>query len=84
MFTVFKIFAGDWYKPLSACMAVSKIPLLCIVIIVPIFVIGYMVILNVFVAVLLSAFDASALDLPELKKVLFYFRVLNFFINWFV
>lgn len=69
LFTVFKIFAGEWYISFSDCVRTSKTPLLCFIVIIPFYVVGYLVILNVFTAVLLSAFDASSLQHPEHKKI---------------
>lgn len=65
---MFKIFAGEWYISFSDCVTTSRTPLLCFIVIIPFYVVGYLVILNVFTAVLLSAFDASSLQHPERKK----------------
>lgn len=65
MFTIFKIFAGAWYEPINDCMETTTNPYVCPAVIIPFFVIGYLVIWNVFTAVLLDAFDATALQFAK-------------------
>ncbi|CAG5107139.1 Oidioi.mRNA.OKI2018_I69.chr1.g3165.t1.cds [Oikopleura dioica] len=61
---VFRIQCGEWVESMFECMKVSK-PKICIPIFITVFVIGNLVILNLFLALLLNSFSGDVLQQTE-------------------
>ena len=61
---VFRIQCGEWIESMFECMRVSKAEV-CIPIFITVFVIGNLVILNLFLALLLNSFSGDALQSVE-------------------
>ena len=61
---VFRIQCGEWIESMFECMRVSKAEV-CIPIFITVFVIGNLVILNLFLALLLNSFSGDALQQVE-------------------
>lgn len=59
---VFRVLCGEWIQSMWDCMLVSGWP--CIPFFLGTVVIGYLVVLNLFLALLLSSFGASNLSAP--------------------
>ncbi|XP_054711363.1 sodium channel protein 60E-like [Uloborus diversus] len=58
-FVVFQLFTGEWIKHFWSCMLTSNDSFLCPLVIISYYLIGCLVVLNLFTALLLSSFDSS-------------------------
>ncbi|NXY14327.1 SCN5A protein, partial [Atrichornis clamosus] len=61
---VFRILCGEWIETMWDCMAVAEPPL-CLLVFLMVMVIGNLVVLNLFIALLLSSFSADSLQTTE-------------------
>ncbi|NXE90523.1 SCN5A protein, partial [Menura novaehollandiae] len=61
---VFRILCGEWIETMWDCMAVAEQPL-CLLVFLLVMVIGNLVVLNLFIALLLSSFSADSLQTTE-------------------
>ncbi|NXQ60008.1 SCNAA protein, partial [Anthoscopus minutus] len=61
---VFRILCGEWIETMWDCMVVAE-PSLCLVVFLLVMVIGNLVVLNLFIALLLSSFSADSLQTAE-------------------
>ncbi|XP_026073218.1 sodium channel protein type 1 subunit alpha-like [Carassius auratus] len=61
---VFRVLCGEWIETMWDCMEVSGQPL-CLIVFMMVMVIGNLVVLNLFLALLLSSFSADNLAAPE-------------------
>ncbi|NXT62069.1 SCN5A protein, partial [Chaetops frenatus] len=61
---VFRILCGEWIETMWDCMVVAD-PSLCLVVFLLVMVIGNLVVLNLFIALLLSSFSADSLQTTE-------------------
>ncbi|XP_029444268.1 sodium channel protein type 5 subunit alpha-like isoform X9 [Rhinatrema bivittatum] len=61
---VFRVLCGEWIETMWDCMEVSEQPL-CILVFMLVMVIGNLVVLNLFLALLLSSFSADNLSAPD-------------------
>ncbi|XP_074841617.1 sodium channel protein type 5 subunit alpha-like [Carettochelys insculpta] len=61
---VFRILCGEWIETMWDCMVVAEQPL-CLVVFLLVMVIGNLVVLNLFIALLLNSFSADNLQAPE-------------------
>ncbi|XP_064410682.1 sodium channel protein type 2 subunit alpha-like isoform X3 [Latimeria chalumnae] len=61
---VFRVLCGEWIETMWDCMQVSGQPL-CILVFMLVMVIGNLVVLNLFLALLLSSFSADNLSAPD-------------------
>ncbi|XP_040289750.1 sodium channel protein type 4 subunit alpha-like isoform X11 [Bufo bufo] len=61
---VFRVLCGEWIETMWDCMEVSGQPL-CILVFMLVMVIGNLVVLNLFLALLLSSFSADNLSAPD-------------------
>ncbi|XP_035207492.1 sodium channel protein PaFPC1-like [Stegodyphus dumicola] len=68
LFTVFRIFSGEWIEPLWNCMRLSNTSILCPFIIISYYLIGHLIILGLFVALLLSSFNMSEFEFSASKQ----------------
>ncbi|XP_006869243.1 PREDICTED: sodium channel protein type 10 subunit alpha [Chrysochloris asiatica] len=62
---VFRILCGEWIENMWACMEVSQKPSVCIILFLMVMVLGNLVVLNLFIALLLNSFSADNLTAPE-------------------
>ncbi|XP_044513335.1 sodium channel protein type 10 subunit alpha-like [Gracilinanus agilis] len=58
---VFRILCGEWIETMWDCMKVSEIPL-CLIVFLMVMVLGNLVVLNLFIALLLNSFSADNLS----------------------
>ncbi|NXA94326.1 SCN5A protein, partial [Melanocharis versteri] len=61
---VFRILCGEWIETMWDCMVVAE-PSLCLAVFLLVMVIGNLVVLNLFIALLLSSFSADSLQTTE-------------------
>ncbi|NXB06648.1 SCN5A protein, partial [Cnemophilus loriae] len=61
---IFRILCGEWIETMWECMVVAE-PSLCLVVFLLVMVIGNLVVLNLFIALLLSSFSADSLQTTE-------------------
>ncbi|NXM62017.1 SCN5A protein, partial [Illadopsis cleaveri] len=61
---IFRILCGEWIETMWDCMVVAQ-PSLCLVVFLLVMVIGNLVVLNLFIALLLSSFSADSLQTAE-------------------
>ncbi|XP_012590773.1 PREDICTED: sodium channel protein type 11 subunit alpha isoform X2 [Condylura cristata] len=61
---VFRILCGEWIENMWECMAVANMPL-CIIVFLSIMVIGKLVVLNLFIALLLNSFSNESGGKPD-------------------
>ncbi|NWZ83319.1 SCN5A protein, partial [Poecile atricapillus] len=61
---IFRILCGEWIETMWDCMVVAE-PSLCLVVFLLVMVIGNLVVLNLFIALLLSSFSADSLQTTE-------------------
>ncbi|NWR04443.1 SCN5A protein, partial [Paradoxornis webbianus] len=61
---IFRILCGEWIETMWDCMVVAE-PSLCLVVFLLVMVIGNLVVLNLFIALLLSSFSADSLQTAE-------------------
>uniref|UniRef100_A0A8D2M3P9 Sodium channel protein n=1 Tax=Zonotrichia albicollis TaxID=44394 RepID=A0A8D2M3P9_ZONAL len=61
---VFRILCGEWIETMWDCMVVAE-PSVCLVLFLLVMVIGNLVVLNLFIALLLSSFSADSLQTTE-------------------
>uniref|UniRef100_A0A8C5IID1 Sodium channel protein n=1 Tax=Junco hyemalis TaxID=40217 RepID=A0A8C5IID1_JUNHY len=61
---VFRILCGEWIETMWDCMVVAE-PSMCLVLFLLVMVIGNLVVLNLFIALLLSSFSADSLQTTE-------------------
>uniref|UniRef100_A0A8C8SSJ5 Sodium channel protein n=1 Tax=Pelusios castaneus TaxID=367368 RepID=A0A8C8SSJ5_9SAUR len=61
---IFRILCGEWIETMWGCMVVSEQPL-CLTVFLLAMVIGNLVLLNLFIALLLNSFSADNLQAPE-------------------
>ncbi|XP_078079937.1 sodium channel protein type 4 subunit alpha-like [Mustelus asterias] len=61
---VFRILCGEWIETMWDCMEVAGQPM-CLIVFMLVMVIGNLVVLNLFLALLLSSFSADSLSAPE-------------------
>ncbi|NXU98718.1 SCN5A protein, partial [Cettia cetti] len=61
---IFRILCGEWIETMWDCMVVAEPPL-CLVVFLLVMVIGNLVVLNLFIALLLSSFSADSLQTTE-------------------
>ncbi|KFO38318.1 Sodium channel protein type 10 subunit alpha [Fukomys damarensis] len=61
---VFRILCGEWIENMWACMEVSEKPI-CLILFLTVMVLGNLVVLNLFIALLLNSFSADNLTAPE-------------------
>ncbi|XP_065114990.1 sodium channel, voltage gated, type V-like, alpha b isoform X2 [Paramisgurnus dabryanus] len=61
---VFRVLCGEWIETMWDCMEVAGLPL-CILVFMLVMVIGNLVVLNLFLALLLSSFSADNLSAPD-------------------
>ncbi|XP_041421713.1 sodium channel protein type 5 subunit alpha isoform X1 [Xenopus laevis] len=61
---VFRVLCGEWIETMWDCMEVAEQPL-CILVFMLVMVIGNLVVLNLFLALLLSSFSADNLSAPD-------------------
>nr|XP_004662158.2 sodium channel protein type 10 subunit alpha isoform X1 [Jaculus jaculus] len=61
---VFRILCGEWIENMWACMEVSE-KSICLVLFLTVMVLGNLVVLNLFIALLLNSFSADNLTAPE-------------------
>ncbi|XP_021566404.1 sodium channel protein type 10 subunit alpha, partial [Carlito syrichta] len=61
---VFRILCGEWIENMWACMEVSQ-KSICLVLFLTVMVLGNLVVLNLFIALLLNSFSADNLTAPE-------------------
>nr|XP_020034054.1 sodium channel protein type 10 subunit alpha [Castor canadensis] len=61
---VFRILCGEWIENMWACMQVSE-DSVCLVLFLTVMVLGNLVVLNLFIALLLNSFSADNLTAPE-------------------
>ncbi|XP_039236668.1 sodium channel protein type 5 subunit alpha-like [Pipra filicauda] len=61
---VFRILCGEWIETMWGCMVVAEPPL-CLFVFLLVMVIGNLVVLNLFIALLLSSFSADSLQTTE-------------------
>ncbi|NXB36860.1 SCN5A protein, partial [Eulacestoma nigropectus] len=61
---VFRILCGEWIETMWDCMVVAE-PSLCLVVFLLVMVIGNLVVLNLFIALLLSSFSTDSLQTTE-------------------
>ncbi|NXQ49740.1 SCNAA protein, partial [Catharus fuscescens] len=61
---IFRILCGEWIETMWDCMVVAQ-PSLCLVVFLLVMVIGNLVVLNLFIALLLSSFSADSLQTTE-------------------
>ncbi|XP_013001731.1 sodium channel protein type 10 subunit alpha isoform X1 [Cavia porcellus] len=61
---VFRILCGEWIENMWACMQVSEKPL-CLILFLTVMVLGNLVVLNLFIALLLNSFSADNLTTPD-------------------
>ncbi|XP_004642272.1 sodium channel protein type 10 subunit alpha [Octodon degus] len=61
---VFRILCGEWIENMWACMEVSE-KSICLILFLTVMVLGNLVVLNLFIALLLSSFSADNLTAPE-------------------
>uniref|UniRef100_A0A8C3MAA1 Sodium channel protein n=1 Tax=Geospiza parvula TaxID=87175 RepID=A0A8C3MAA1_GEOPR len=61
---VFRILCGEWIETMWDCMVVAE-PSMCLVVFLLVMVIGNLVVLNLFIALLLSSFSADSLQTTE-------------------
>ncbi|NXO08534.1 SCN5A protein, partial [Oriolus oriolus] len=61
---VFRILCGEWIETMWDCMVVAE-PSLCLVVFLLVMVIGNLVVLNLFIALLLSSFSTDSLQTAE-------------------
>ncbi|XP_054846939.1 sodium channel protein type 5 subunit alpha-like [Eublepharis macularius] len=64
---IFRILCGEWIETMWDCMTISYQPL-CLLVFLLVMVIGNLVVLNLFIALLLNSFSADNLQLPEDDK----------------
>uniref|UniRef100_A0ACB8FWR8 Uncharacterized protein n=1 Tax=Sphaerodactylus townsendi TaxID=933632 RepID=A0ACB8FWR8_9SAUR len=64
---IFRILCGEWIETMWDCMTVAYQPL-CLLVFLLVMVIGNLVVLNLFIALLLNSFSADNLQLPEEDK----------------
>ncbi|KAL8164869.1 UNVERIFIED_CONTAM: Sodium channel protein type 5 subunit alpha [Gekko kuhli] len=64
---IFRILCGEWIETMWDCMTVAYPPL-CLLVFLLVMVIGNLVVLNLFIALLLNSFSADNLQLPEDDK----------------
>ncbi|KAF2983646.1 hypothetical protein EK904_005574 [Melospiza melodia maxima] len=62
---VFRILCGEWIETMWDCMVVAKPQSMCLVFFLLVMVIGNLVVLNLFIALLLSSFSADSLQTTE-------------------
>ncbi|KAJ6659307.1 hypothetical protein lerEdw1_019178 [Lerista edwardsae] len=65
---IFRILCGEWINTMWDCMVVVDISSLCPLVFLMVMVIGNLVVLNLFIALLLNSFSADNLQLPEDDK----------------
>ncbi|XP_021115486.1 sodium channel protein type 10 subunit alpha isoform X2 [Heterocephalus glaber] len=61
---IFRILCGEWIENMWACMEVSEKPI-CLILFLTVMVLGNLVVLNLFIALLLNSFSADNLTAPE-------------------
>ncbi|NWU36160.1 SCN5A protein, partial [Hylia prasina] len=61
---IFRILCGEWIETMWDCMVVAE-PSLCLVVFLLVMVIGNLVVLNLFIALLLNSFSADSLQTTE-------------------
>ncbi|MBZ3883325.1 Sodium channel protein type 10 subunit alpha [Sciurus carolinensis] len=61
---VFRILCGEWIENMWACMEVSQ-KSICLILFLTVMVLGNLVVLNLFIALLLNSFSADNLTAPE-------------------
>uniref|UniRef100_A0A803WCA3 Sodium channel protein n=1 Tax=Ficedula albicollis TaxID=59894 RepID=A0A803WCA3_FICAL len=61
---IFRILCGEWIETMWDCMVVAE-PSLCLVVFLLVMVMGNLVVLNLFIALLLSSFSADSLQTTE-------------------
>ncbi|XP_039379414.1 sodium channel protein type 5 subunit alpha-like isoform X4 [Mauremys reevesii] len=61
---IFRILCGEWIETMWSCMVVADKPL-CLLVFLLVMVIGNLVVLNLFIALLLNSFSADNLQAPE-------------------
>ncbi|KAM5281098.1 sodium channel protein type 10 subunit alpha [Ctenodactylus gundi] len=61
---VFRILCGEWIENMWACMEVSE-KSICLILFLTVMVLGNLVVLNLFIALLLNSFSADNLAVPE-------------------
>ncbi|NXX37051.1 SCN5A protein, partial [Nicator chloris] len=61
---IFRILCGEWIETMWDCMVVAE-PSLCLLVFLLVMVIGNLVVLNLFIALLLSSFSADSLQTTE-------------------
>ncbi|CAM2105161.1 unnamed protein product [Caretta caretta] len=61
---IFRILCGEWIETMWGCMVVAEQPL-CLLVFLLVMVIGNLVVLNLFIALLLNSFSADNLQAPE-------------------
>uniref|UniRef100_A0A8C3HZT0 Sodium channel protein n=1 Tax=Chrysemys picta bellii TaxID=8478 RepID=A0A8C3HZT0_CHRPI len=61
---IFRILCGEWIETMWGCMVVADKPL-CLLVFLLVMVIGNLVVLNLFIALLLNSFSADNLQAPE-------------------
>ncbi|NXN81088.1 SCN5A protein, partial [Bombycilla garrulus] len=61
---IFRILCGEWIETMWDCMVVAE-PSLCLVVFLLVMVLGNLVVLNLFIALLLSSFSADSLQTTE-------------------
>ncbi|XP_072838170.2 sodium channel protein type 2 subunit alpha-like isoform X1 [Pogona vitticeps] len=61
---VFRVLCGEWIETMWDCMEVSGPPM-CLIVFMMVMVIGNLVVLNLFLALLLSSFSSDSLAAPE-------------------
>ncbi|KAM9163519.1 sodium channel protein type 5 subunit alpha-like [Pangshura tecta] len=61
---IFRILCGEWIENMWSCMVVADKPL-CLLVFLLVMVIGNLVVLNLFIALLLNSFSADNLQAPE-------------------
>ncbi|NWV10028.1 SCN5A protein, partial [Ptilonorhynchus violaceus] len=61
---IFRILCGEWIETMWSCMVVAE-PSLCLFVFLLVMVIGNLVVLNLFIALLLSSFSADSLQTTE-------------------
>ncbi|CAG7722563.1 unnamed protein product [Allacma fusca] len=69
---VFRVICGEWIEPLWDCLKATskmKAEYKCFLIFLPIFVVGNLIILNLFLALLLNSFDTEELESKRLAEL---------------
>ncbi|KAM4642146.1 sodium channel protein type 2 subunit alpha-like [Discoglossus pictus] len=61
---IFRVLCGEWIESMWDCMEVSKKPL-CLTMFILVMVIGKLVVLNLFLALLISSFSSDNLSVPD-------------------